>query len=226
MQGPRISVNKLGEYSIAPASRRRRIIYDQQQPKTFIAARYVDAREAIVDFLVSGMSDPAALSMKAAALRSDGSGTDFAIQDRLASAEGIEEFRKISSEIEFGDLVAVPVAGNASEGMTIAGVYVSVRPDVYLRNWITGEIEGAIKLHFPKSWPLTAKGAEYVATLMRVYMMDIKGIQMANHQKCFVIDVPALQVTVAPKAFVNKMKDITAACEEIEALWHRRQSAA
>jgi hypothetical protein len=37
---PRISANKLGEYLIAPASRRRRIIVDQKHPHAYITSRY------------------------------------------------------------------------------------------------------------------------------------------------------------------------------------------
>jgi hypothetical protein len=226
MQGPRISLNKLGEYLTASASRRRRIIHDQQDPKAFIATRYADAREAIVDFLVSGASDKMALFSKAQALRADYSGSDFAIQDRIASAEAIEKFALTVDEIKFGDSIALAVPGSASEGMDVAGVYVSVRPDVYLRNWKTGEIEGAVKLHFPKTSPLTAAGAEYVATAMRVYMRDGKSLVHVDHRKCYVVDVPTSTVTSAPKAFAKKLKDIAAACEEIEARWYRGQAAA
>jgi len=226
MQDPRISLNKLGEYLTATPSRRRRIVFDQQAPQTFIAARYRDAKEEIVDFLVSGMSDRAALLSAASRLRKNQSGSEFAINDRSASADAIECFVQAIDDIDFGNCVAVAVPSTASEGMLIAGVYVSVRPDVYLRNWKTGEIEGALKLHFPKTSPLTKAGAEYVATTMRVYMEREKGHSRVDHRKCFVVDVPTSLVTTAPKAYVNKMKDIEAACEEIEVRWSRGSVAA
>jgi hypothetical protein len=227
MQDPRISVNKLGEYMTAPTpSRRKRIVSDQQTPQPFIVARYKDAREAIVDFIVSGMSDRAGLLSLASRLRKSREGTEFAINDRIASADAIESFLQTVDSLAFGDCVAVSMPGTSSEGMSISGVYVSVRPDVYLRNWVTGEIEGAIKLHFPKTSPLTSAGAEYVATVMRVYMEQEKGCLHVDHRKCFVVDVPTASVTVAPKAHVRKMKDIEAACEEIAIRWSNGSAAA
>lgn len=227
MQGPRISLNKLGEYMTAPTpSRRKRIVSDQQAPQPFIAARYRDAREAIVDFVVSGMSDRAGLLSVATRLRQSREGSEFAINDRIASADAIESFIEAVGDIDLRDCIAVSVPSTASQGMTISGVYVSVRPDIYLRNWVTGEIEGALKLHFPKSSPLTSAGAEYVATAMRVYMELEKGNSHVDHQKCYVVDVPTSSVTVAPKAHVRKMKDIEAACEEIAIRWISASAAA
>jgi hypothetical protein len=225
MQQPRISLNKLGEYLTATPSRRKRIVLDQQMPQPFIAARYKDAKEAIVDFVVSGMGDRGALLTLASQLRDNGWGTEFAINDRMASADAIESFVQVVDDLEFGDCVAVPVPSTASEGMFVAGVYVSVRPDMYLRNWITGEVEGAIKLHFPKTSPLSDTGAQYVATAMRVYMEREKRHGHVDHRKCIVVDVPTSSVTVAPKAYVRKMKDIEAACEEIEVRWSRGAAA-
>jgi len=226
MQDPRISLNKLGEYMTAAASRRRRIVLDQQVPQPFIVTRYRDAREAIVDFIVSGMGDRGALLSAASRLRKDREGSEFAISDRIASADAIESFMQAVQHIQLGDCVAVAVPQATSEGMLIAGVYVSIRPDIYLRNWLTGEVEGAVKLHFPKTSPLTSLGAEYVATAMRVYMEREKGHLRVDHRKCLVVDVPTSSVTTAPKAYVKKMKDIEAACEEIEVRWSRRAAAA
>jgi len=225
MQQPRISLNKLGEYLTATPSRRKRIILDQQAPQPFIAARYKDAKGAIVDFVVSGMSDRAALLALVSQLRNNGWGSEFAINDRIASAGAIESFLQAVDDLELGDCVALPVPSTASEGMFVAGVYVSVRPDMYLRNWITGEIEGAVKLHFPKTTPLNAAGAQYVATAMRVYMEQERGHANVDHRKCIVVDVSTSSVTVAPKAYVRKMKDIEAACEEIEVRWSRGAAA-
>jgi len=227
MQDPRISLNKLGEYmTAATPSRRKRIVSDQQTPQPFIVARYKDAREAIVDFIVSGMGDRAGLFSLANRLRRSREGSEFAISDRIASADAIVSFIQAVDDIALGDCIAVAMPGTSSEGMSISGVYVSVRPDIYLRNWVTGEIVGALKLHFPKTSPLSSAGAEYVATAMRVYMEREKGCLNFDHRKCFVVDVPTASVTIAPKAHVRKMKDIEAACEEIAIRWASGSAAA
>lgn len=219
MASPKISLNKLGEYLTASPSRRRRIVQDQQDPKPFVAGRYSDARQEIVEFLASGMADEAKLLSAAKRLRSDGTGSEFAQQDRVSSAEAIENFIEIVEQIELEDLSVVPVESSASESMQIAGVRVSIRPDVYLKNPITGDIVGAIKLHFPKTTPLNDTSAKYVSTALRVYLAEEKNAKVADHKKCYVVDVSTQTATCAPKSHKKSMNDITAACEEIRARW-------
>lgn len=59
---PRISVNKLGEYLVATASRRRQILRDQKRPPDFKVVRYADAQRAIVDYFIDRHSDPDVLA--------------------------------------------------------------------------------------------------------------------------------------------------------------------
>lgn len=221
MTGPRISLNKLGEYLTATPSRRKRIILDQQEPKPFIAARYTDARAEIVQYLASGMVDDSSLVAVAKRLRLDDSGTEFACQDRLASADAIENFLEVSERIELDDLTVVPVSNSASESMEISGVFVSIRPDAFLKDPVTGDIKGAIKLHFPKTTPLTELAAGYVGAAIKVFLQKEKGSLVVDHRRCYVVDVSTQTVSSAPKAHVRKMNDIAAACEEIDARWRR-----
>lgn len=219
MASPKISLNKLGEYLTASPSRRRRIVQDQQDPKAFIAARYLDARAEIVAFLASGMTNESKLLAAAKRLRSDSTGTEFSRQDRVASAEAIENFIEVADQIEIEDLLVVPVESSASESMVISEVNVSIRPDAYLRNAIAGDLVGAVKLHFPKTTPLSEGAAKYVATALKVYLMEEKDAKATDHKKCYVVDVSTQTVTCAPRSYKRSMTDITAACEEIRARW-------
>lgn len=220
MNSPRISLNKLGEYLTATPARRRRIVLDQQDPKAFIVARYMDARTAIVDYLASGLSDLGRrqLVSKSVALRLDKSGTDFACQDRVASADAMVSFMDLSSSIDMDGLIAIPVEGSFSAAMYISGVKVSVRPDVILKNWITGDVVGAIKLHFPKTSPLCAETLVYVSAALRVYM-EKQGGASVDFKRCYIVDVPTKSVVSAQKAHVKRMRGIEAACEEIFVRW-------
>lgn len=219
MTSPKISLNKLGEYLTASPARRRRIVYDQKDPKPFITTRYTDAREVIVDFLASGMIDDTKLITRAKNLRLDSSGTEFACQDRIASADAIENFLEVVDHIELEDLQVVPVGNSTSAGMEIEGVYVSVRPDVLFKNAITKDVVGALKLHFPRTTPLNENSAKYVSTALRVYLTDELKSLTAEPKKCYVVDVSTQTVTCAPKSFKKNMSDIAAACEEIRARW-------
>lgn len=70
-EGPRISINKLGEYMTATPARRRQIVRDQKNPPAFKAARYKPARETIVSYLEDGMADDGSPLARAAELRAD-----------------------------------------------------------------------------------------------------------------------------------------------------------
>ncbi|MCW0410682.1 hypothetical protein NG831_00230 [Xanthomonas sacchari] len=219
MSDPKISLNKLGEYLTATPSRRRRIVQDQQDPKAFITTRYSEAREAIVEFLASGMSDEDRLSSVAKKLRENTSGSDFARQDRVASAEAIDNFLEASDQIELEDLTVVPADDISAGSMHVAGVRVSVRPDAYLQDPITKDIIGAIKLHFPKTTPLNDISSKYVASTLKVFLIEERGSKLVNHKKCYIIDVSTQTATSAPKSHKKNMNDISAACEEIRARW-------
>lgn len=219
MADPKISINKLGEYLTASPSRRRRIVQDQQDPKPFITTRYSDARDAIVDFLASGMSEEEKLLSVAKQLRSDTTGSDFARQDRVASADAIENFLEAADQIEIEDLTVVPAESASTASIQVAGVRVSVRPDAYLKNTITGDIVGAIKLHFPKTTPLNDLSAKYVATTLKVFLSEEQGAEFVDPKKCYVVDVSTQAARCAPKSHKKNMNDIAAACEEIRARW-------
>ncbi len=167
------------------------------------------------------MIDDEKLIAAAKRLRTEDAPTEFSQQDKSASADAIENFLDTYELIEIDDLKVVPADKNTSERMTISGVSVSIRPDAYLEDPITGDIKGAVKLHFPKTTPLNEISAEYVATAMKVYIEQEKKSAVVDYKKCYVIDVSTKQVTHAPKAYKRKMNDITAACEEIEARWKR-----
>lgn len=221
MSKPKISVNKLGEYLTASPARRRRIVEDQRNPKAFVAARYSNAREEIVSFLASNMTDEEAMLNAAQKLRSEFGGTEFTENDRRASADAIEDFLEASENLNIDGLLVQPGQETSQRSMSISGVEITMRPDAILRDPDTEQVVGAIKLHFSKTTPLTKEGAEYVATALRVHLENVEENGKIDPKKCLVVDVPTGQVVNAPKAHKKKMNDITAACEEIDARWRK-----
>lgn len=218
MPDPKISLNKLGEYLDATPARRRRIVQDQQSPQAFVVTRYGDAREEIVDYIEGGMVAEEQLLEAATGLRTEPTASEFTRQDKLASADAIEDFLDAADKLEIDGLSAEGSDKSTSAVMEIAGVSVSVRPDVILKDPASGEVVGAVKLHFSKTNPLSEKSREYVATTLRVYLTET-GNAHVDHTKCLVVDVPSQQVSHAPKGYKRKMNDIEAACEEIAARW-------
>lgn len=218
MSKARISINKLGEYLTASPARRRRIVKDQKEPSTFIVARYADARQEIVTYMEGGMTNDDALANAAAHLR-QAPGTDFVRQDKANSADAIEDFLEVADQLNFDGLTVEPTDPTASASMEIANVTVSVRPEVLLRDELTGDVVGAVKLHFPKTAPLTEKAPDYVATTLREYLALNYDADSVDPKRCYVVDVPTRSVTCATKANKKKMSDVEAACEEVNARW-------
>jgi hypothetical protein len=56
-KGPRISLNKLAEYTRVRANRQRQILRDQKYPTEFKGPYYREAAEAIAKCIVSGLED-------------------------------------------------------------------------------------------------------------------------------------------------------------------------
>lgn len=221
MSKPKISLNKLGEYLDATPSRRKKIIQDQQDPKPFITIRYQDARENITSFLANDMVDEAGFLEAAQDLRDTREGTEFSLQDKRNSADAMENFLEVADLISLDGLVAEKVDKTTSSIMEFAGVDVSIRPDVILKDKETGYLKGAVKLHFSKTTPLTEKSAPYVAAALKVYLGAEDTDSHIQPENCYVVDISTKKVFKAGKAHKNRIRDIEAACEEIEARWKK-----
>lgn len=220
MSTSKISLNKLGEYMTATPARRRSIIEDQIAPKNFIAARYTDARKNISDFIVGDISDNR-LEQIAIELRNKTYDSNFIAQDKNLSADAIDSFLDISDELPTNYKLEKTPA-NTTATLVISGVDVSIRPDVYIKN-DNNEVVGAVKLHFPKSNPLTTTSGDYVATALKAFLEENTSTPI-NPKLCIVIDVPSSTVITAPKAAKKRMMDLEAACEEIHVQFIAKKS--
>lgn len=209
----KISLNKLGEYMTATPARRRRIVEDQINPKDFIASRYSDAREKISSFIAGNIREEDLIDA-AENLRNQDYDSKFIAQDKNLSADAIDDFLEISDQLPSG-YIFEKVPANEVSSLMISGVTISIRPDVYIKNE-NNKLIGAIKLHFPKSNPLTTTSGEYVATALRTFMQE-NDSNVIDNKLCVVVDIPSFNVISAPKAGKKRMNDIEAACEEIDA---------
>lgn len=222
---PRISANKLGQYLVCPnPARRRRIVADQKQPQRPIVPLYRLAEEPATAFLRSGGRDHEALDRAITRLRSDTSGTSWAINDRRNTADALEQLRALSPRLPF-EGVSYVRSGEQMPPLRVKNVDVSVRPHFLLHFEHRGvDCVGALKLHFPKGEEsaLDVKAGEYIATLLHRWLLEhgTRGRKvMPSH--CLSVDVFRRTVVTGPSATTRRMADITAACEEIAATWAR-----
>lgn len=220
--GPRISVNKLGEYLVqADSARRRRIIQDQKQPIGRIVSAYREAKDAIVQVLM-GAGGPTLLQ-RATQLASDRSGTTKAVTNRQNSVLALEKFVDVLQELPEGVVYVTPPRRPAP--LTIAGVDVSVAPDLLVH--AAGKdapIIGALKLHFPKDdeRALGANGSQFVAVLLHRWLLaNPIGARRVAPELCLSVDVFRQSVHCAPRAQQRRLERIEDGCEEIAARWPR-----
>lgn len=219
---PRISLNKLGEYMNASASRRKRIIAEQREPKTFIIARYTDAQDVICNYLQDDSRDDEILYAGVERLLSAPVTTEWEEQCNQLCALALQHFLKVKDALPLAGCSCEVLSPEQSSLMIVAGVEISVRPEVSL-SIMDGKKagqRGAIKLAFSKTYKLGEKSGEYISTLLHEYAITtlFKGEKVCN-DKCLLVDVFDGQVISAPSARKRRMDDINAACEEIRKIW-------
>ncbi len=216
----KISANKLGEYLTATPTRRRQIIKDQKYPQLFKTTRYKEARALLIEHLTSESKSIDSLKSKLANLVQNKTGSVFSIQDRDLSSEAVLSFLKLVDLSKLNDYQFIAVDKFSEKYVVLGNTKVSIRPDLFLKNKNTGQINGCVKFHFPKSNQLTEKSGNYVATLLREYMekttTDPSSIIVS---KCIALDIHSGLLSEAPKANKKRLDDLIAACEEISIRW-------
>lgn len=217
---PRISVNKLGEYLTASPTRRRRIVVDQKRPSDFIVARYREASDAIIRFLFQGQSVDF-LRGEIARISNIEANTEWQAEDYALSVEAIESFLDIYGDLPL-DQCTVERSDVEAAPLLIAGVQVSVRPDLIIRstNRSGAPTVGCLKLYFPKTVSLSDEAGAYIATTLYQYANEYFPSEgSADYRRCHVVDVFGQQIFTAPQSFIRRRRDIEAACEEIARAW-------
>ncbi len=216
---PRISVNKLGEYMVAPPRRRRRIIKDQIEPQSFIVARYKDAEDAIRKFLLGGGVEDDIIYETIDRLERASAESDWESQNQALCVEALERFLDLADELELGERLVR--AKNNSIPVRIEGVDISVRPDVIVRTGSRNGHDGvgAIKLCFSKTAPIGEEPGRYIATILQQHLDDLFPDYDARREVCQVVDVFHGAIYTAPRAYKRRVEDVAAACEEIARGW-------
>jgi hypothetical protein len=218
---PRISVNKLGDYLVAPPAKRRKLIADQKRPKAFQTAYYGDAQSAIVQYLTAPEPDMDILAGAVKSINQATSSSDWEEQKLQSCADAIEAFSDVAEDLFEGLSVTARTGPISPEPLSIAGVAVSVRPEVLLRREKGDQVAvGALKLCFAKNDPLSADTAAYISWLVREHAETFPLSKARVDRKiCLVLDVFAAQLFLAPATFTRRRRDIEAACEEIARAW-------
>jgi hypothetical protein len=224
---PYASANKLAEYIDANALGRKKLLQLMKYPGQPPGHYYAEARDGIGAYLVSG--NGVALQVLHKCLEEDDSGTEYERKLRASSIEGINAWwdRFDGKLPDFsGFILSAPPPFRRQPKLHLQGVDISVAPDVVA---IGKERVGFIKLHFKKTYEMSADAGEFVATILNLYAKEyFKAEGEPSLKHCVVVDVMSsgadlepgqLPIFTCPKGIVNKTKEIMATCEEIAARW-------
>lgn len=211
---PRFSVNKLGEYMGATASRRKRIIYDQKYPSSFIVSQYKDAKEAIIKYIIKDYDE----NIITDAIEKIKKSVTLKEQDIENSVLALNEALKTNLP-DLSSFIKTRCKDNNPK-ININGLEISVNPDVVVKN---GNKVGCIKTHVIKTEQnrLTQEASLYVGVLLHQYAVAnllSKG-ESADPNLCISIDCFGNSHETAPKAIARRLSNIQAACEEIVRAW-------
>jgi len=218
---PRISVNKLAEYVVSKGARQRQILRDQKFPQDFKVTYYREASEAIAKCIASNLEDISSLELALKILEQQSPEKIGAQRRVTANVDAIETFMSMMDNIEL--MGATPTLGaHAPQKLMKQNVEISVRPEIILRGKGKSKksLVGAMKLHFPRTFPLNAESASYVSAITYEYSHShLAGEEEAHGPYCMVIDIGSKAVYPGIKSTVQKLKDVAAECRNIAGLW-------
>jgi len=220
-EGPRISVNKLGEYITSKAARQRSILYNQKFPPDYVTPFYDDATEAISQFIAGGMEKPSILESRINVLGQTPINTPWQQRRMLGNIEAIETFMGMMDDLDLSGLT-YRLGSHSPPKMPIRNVEVSVRPEVILSRSSAkaGKQVGALKLHFPKTNPLSEEAAGYISAISaRFCDTHLPDEGEPDSRLCFVLDLASANLHPGVKSVRQRLKDADAACEQIFNLW-------
>jgi hypothetical protein len=216
---PRVSINKLAEYMIASPRRRRTIVKDQKYPPDFKVAIYSEALNAITSYIAAPDEGKLIAAMEAALAKKGD--TEWELQRNQLCAEAIEAFLDFASDMTFDGVTAERSSADAAE-IEIAGVVVSVRPEILLKFQSPKGVKiiGGMKICFCKSSPVGEEAASYITGTLHSFLKSgCRDGELADPSLILAMDVFDRKVHFAPKAFKARMADVEAACEEISRAW-------
>ena len=221
---PVISVNKLGEYLICRAARKRSLLHQRKYPDPdFQVGRYYqETEDAIQKYMTTGAVDPRLIENELNSLYQktpEKSGTARRIASNI---ERLECFEDMLDDIDLTDIGSTAGSSRAKH-MKICGVAISVRPEIILRG--VGprkqKLIGALKLQLTKSTDFDEEAARYVSVLVQEYCKChlVQDNEIVHAPYCKVIDVGNEIVHPGVKSRKRRMRDIEAECQNISAIW-------
>lgn len=224
---PRISANQLGEYlaSISPI-RRLRILEEQKYPNPYIVSRYTEAQRPIAQYLADDSGDEQILYRAQQIIGRANPRSEFDRSRRTSCIQAIDNFHEMCHRLDFGEMTPV-LASEQAPKLKIAGVNISVRPEVLLigRNRHGTKSVGAIKFYFSKSKRLTIEAGQHITTLIPWYLEEhFSELGPPDRRYCWLLEIPEKTKHISPGNYKNRRRAIRFGCKEISERWENIES--
>jgi hypothetical protein len=226
---PRISASKLAEYVLASPARQRRIAQDCKVTPKLLVAPYREARDVFSTSLTHAGINFEYLLREAAKIKERIPASKWQKVENPRCATALKRIAAIAEQVECqGGHVIHPPHGTWG-GIQIAGVYVSVNPELVFSIVHRGlrKVGGVILSTSQDeqfSLDRTHDGhsvGDYLTTLL-YQMLEQRFPSGGNpplHTRCYAMDVARGKVHSAPQAHKRLLKNLEAACEVIAMRW-------
>jgi hypothetical protein len=222
VSSPYISINKLAEYMNATSTRRREIVKSLKQDKDFITQRYQKVKVTVPSFFRKGyresILDKAIADLESDLKTIDQKGDKWNYDNCSNSILALQALK----ETTMPDISDFKIVSDLPklESITLAGVKVTIKPELYLRNIHSNKI-GALKIHIAKTEKnrLTQEGMQYAATIIKYGFIEngYKEKEIDNNG-CISLGIFEKNFGTSPRAYKRDVNALTASCQEI-ALW-------
>ena len=218
---PRITVVGLARIlSTRSAIARSTILKDQKRPKEYKTTYYKPFLDAIHDFIAAGGDDKTVLEYARLQILAKPASKDFHHQVSRDNALAMESFMNLLPGLPMDFSKAQPGLQMPPK-IIISGVAISLRPEIVaLNSGLGGNTVGAAKIFLSKTAPLNIDSGSIVSLLLERFSEEYQAQYGATDPKaCIVLDVFNQSYYGVPKAKKQRSKELTAACDEIKAMW-------
>lgn len=220
MNGMRISLNQLAEFSGATEKRKQRIVKQQVNPNPFLIPWYQLTKAKIKKSIeLKGNLEPIYQGIETLLGRKPENKRQLI--DRRVSIEALERFIKMKLPEVLYEMNYSLVKPKINS-VKISDVNVIVAPEITIKGELNGEtIIGGIKLHVSKNKPFDYTKSLYVATTIYKYLKEnvAKEDEVVHPGLCFSLDIFGNRIVPAPDEPESVLTELEKYCEEIKKIW-------
>ena len=232
---PRISAAKLAEFAIADPSRKKVITKNSKVSPKGIQLHYSRVRSCLPKTLQKTGLDIERLQHYAAQIKAIptqekpvGAPETWQECDNRICAEALDHIAAIAAQIDCSDAQLIPRPFEHWPNLKIAGVNVSVQPEILFAVQHRGVTKvGGLILNTGKKDDLSlASGTgkytagNYLAALLLLLIETrLKETGIPKPSQCYAVDVFREQIYSAPPAYKTLIKHLEDACEDIARRW-------